>query len=403
VSKVILDCEIYDLDLDSKSYFDRQLSSHNDNRDDIPVEVIQHIKGSPESITVVLVGKKRKYLDLPTWMTEQLPDPRLPRPSIRQYLRWRQSEQLIRSQSIEQLNIVEDPDNQIDRFLCHCFNDAYGCYGKQARNSNLELQLKVAKQWEKQNRYKPEINVAFAIMAILLLNQHDETKDKAYNLSQNLGQRALRSLHVEVLYQQWLSRKDNRQRTENLWQRLHQLETEEHLFVPLKDTSSDAIEKFCDAAKMRADKEKEILPIANSLSAALGNLSSPLELDSYAIITTKIIDLYLTFNYESKIRKLQEYQAIKLQKILDLIDRNRFDIVLLESLDYKKEALSNNSIKNDWFSNIFSRENEKMDRISHLIEQIDDLYCLTDQTISFRGIIEKIKDKCQHINQILGE
>ncbi len=217
-TQAILDCEIYD-------HQRLQLGAI------LPVEVLSHIKGSTELITVVPVGKKRKHLDLPTWMTEKLPDPGQRRELIGKYLRWRHSQQLI----------SDDPRYRLERLLCHVFNNAYGTYGQTARNSAPERQLKVAKQWENENRYKPEINAAFAIMTILLLNKHEETKREAYKLTQNLGQRALRSLHVEVLYQRWLSIEDNRQRTDDLWQRLRQLDTDRHLYTPLKETSPDAI------------------------------------------------------------------------------------------------------------------------------------------------------------------
>ena len=122
---VFLDCKIYD---------DQRLEPG----DILPVEVVSHIKGDPELITVVPVGKKRKYLDLPSWMTGQLPEPGLRRKPIHKYLRWRQSEQLI------SLDGSSDP---LERLLCHYFNDAYGTiYGQKARNSDPERQLEVAKQ-----------------------------------------------------------------------------------------------------------------------------------------------------------------------------------------------------------------------------------------------------------------
>lgn len=377
-TQVILDCEIY-------------AHQRLQPGETLPVEVLWHIKGSPELITVVPVGKKRKYLDLPTWMTEKLPEPGLQRQSIRQYIRWRQSEQL-----------VNDPSNDLDRFLCHCFNDAYGItYGQTARNSDPESQLIVAKKWENQNRYKPEINAAFAIMAILLLNKHEETKREAYELTQNLGRRALRSLHIEVLYQQWLRIKDNRQRTDGLWRRLRQLETDEHLYIPLKETSPDAIRQFCNAVEMRSDTN--LLPIAKSLSAALGELSSTAELERHALITKNLINIYLTFHPRSRVKKLQNYHTNKLQEILKLIDQNKFDIMLLEPINSNVDNYSTDLEEIDLLAELFRQEYAEYDWKSWLLQQIDHLEELTYKAISLQENTKSLKQRFHQIYQILEE
>ena len=380
-TQVILDCEIYE---------DCQPLQPGET---LPVEVASHIKGSPELITVVPVGKKPKYLDLPTWMTKQLPELGELRQSIRPYFRWRKSEQYIVNSS-----------NSLDRLLCHYFNDAYGTtYGKTARNSDPKRQLEVAKQWEQQNRYKPEINAAFAIMEILLLNKHEETKVEAYQLTQNLGRRALRSLHIEVLYQRWLNNPDHRQRKDGLWQRLQELESEQHLYVPLKKNSPAAIRQFCNAVEMRSDKA--LLPIANSLSAALGELSSTVELEHHAWITKNLIDLYLTLHPKSRIKKLQKYHTDKLQEILKLIDQNRLDIMLLEPLHYHVQPhhYSKDLGKIDLWEELFPQEHIKADWKSWILQQIDHLDALTDNSISLGENINELKCRFRRINQIIEE
>jgi hypothetical protein len=377
-TQVILECEIYD-------------SQRLQPGETLPVEVLWHIKGRPELITVIPVGKKQKYLDLPTWMTEKLPEPGLERPSIRQYLKWRQSKQLI-----------NDLNNDLERFLCHCFNDAYGTTdGQTARNSDPEIQLRVAKEWEKENRYKPEINVVFGIMAILLLNKDEKTKREAYELTLNLGRRALRSLHIEVLYQQWLKIKDNRQRMDGLWRRLHQLETDQHLYIPLKETSPNAIRQFCNAVEMRFDPN--LLPIAKSLSAALGELSSIAELERHALITKNLINIYLTFHPRSRVKKLQNYHTNKLQEILKLIDQNRFDIMLLEPLNYNVDNYSTDSEESDLLAELFRQEYADYDWKSWRLQQINHLEQLTDKAISLQENTKSLKERFHIINQIVEE
>jgi hypothetical protein len=374
----ILDCEIYDL----------QRLKPNDT---LPVEVLSHIEDSLKLITVVPVGKKRKYLDLPSWMTRELPEPGQRRELIGKYLRWRRSQQLI----------SDDPSYPLERLLCHVFNDAYGTYGQKAQNCDSKLQLEVAKQWEKQNRYNPEINAVLAIMAILLLNKHEETKREAYTLTQNVGRRALRSLHIEVLYQRWLSIKDNRQRTDNLWQRLQQLDTDQHLYTPLKETSPDAIRQFCNAVEMTADAN--LLPIAKSLSAALGELSSTAELTSHALITKKLIVLYLTLHPRSRIEELQDYHINKLQEILKLIDQNGFDITLLEPLNHKFDYSSKVLGETDVLAELSFDKRAENDRKSWLFQQIDHLAELTEKYISLQKSTKNLKTRFHQIHQILGE
>lgn len=396
-TQVILECEIYDLECLQTG-------------ETLPVEVLSHIKGRLELITVVPVGKKRKSLDLPTWMTEKLPDPGLRRKSIKNYIRWRQIESLSKEKREKLIELISSGNSgePLDRLLCDVFNDAYGVlYGQTAQNSALAGQLEVAKLWEKQNRYKHEINAAFAIMAILLLHKHEETQFEAYKLAQNLGRRALRSLHIEVLYQRWLSIKDNRQRTDGLWRRLRQLETDQHLYIPLQESSPDAIRQFCNAVEMRGDTN--LLPIAKSLSAALGELSSIVELGDCALITKSLTDLYLSLHPKSRVGKLQDHNINKLRGILNLIEVNGFDIMFLESLDSNVDCGSTDLGEIDLIVELFPQEYAIYDwkswvlqQIEYLEELIDPLEKLIDRTISFQEKTQKLKDRFYQINKILG-
>lgn len=390
-TQVILDCEIYD----------RQRLQPGET---LPVEVLRHIKGSPELITVVPVGKKRKYLDLPTWMTKTLPEPGLRRLSIARYMRWRRMSPLGKEKCKELIEsiTIDKSSEPLDRLLCDVFNDAYGViYGQTSQNSAPVGQLEIAKLWYTQNRYKPEINAAFAIMAILLLNKHEDTKREAYKLTQNLGRRALRSLHIEVLYQRWLSIKDNRQRTDGLWQRLRQLETDQHLSIPLKETSPDAIRQFCNAIEMRADTN--LLPIAKGLSAALGELSSTVELCNHALITKKLTDICLTLHPISKVDKLQIYHTNKLQEILKLIDQNGFDIMLLEPLNYKEDKSYTETVKIDLIAELFPQKYPDYDLKNWVIQQIDHLDALIDKSSSLEEKTENLKNRFHRIYKILEQ
>ncbi|NET29888.1 hypothetical protein [Okeania sp. SIO1I7] len=370
-TQVILDCEIYDN------------NPRLQEGETVRVEVSLHIQGSPELITVVPVGKKRKSLDLPTWMTKKLPLPGEQRLLIRDYRRWRQSDQII----------SRDNDDQL---LCYWFNDAFGIYGKEPKDSDRERQLETAKNWEQKNRYQ-EIYAAFAIIAILLLNKHKKTKFEAYKLTQKLGQRALRSLHIEVIYQRWLS-SPNRELTSGLWQRLRAIEVQKHLEVPLKENSPDAIRQFCNAVEMRS--KSALLPIANSLSAALGELSNPLEIQEDTVITKELIALYHTLHPLSKIKELQNYHINKLQEILKRIDQGEHDIMLLEPLNYETDNYSEDSGGIDLLAELFPPDQGEIDWKNWILEEIGQLDDLTEKYTLLEGKINKLKAGFQRINII---
>jgi len=382
-TQVILDLEIYD-------------HQRLEQEELIPVEVARHIKGAPDLITVVPVGKKQKFLDLPTWMIEELPEPGQRRKALRNYILWRR---------IEQLDLTSDHANSLDRLLCHAYNDAYGTYGQVAKDCHPEFQLKVAEAWEEENRYKLEINVAYAIMTILLLEKNG-ARNQACKLTQNLGRRALRSMHVEVLYQKWLAITDNRQRDDDLWRRLRQLEADKHLRAPLEEKSIIAIRQFCNAVELRNDSE-ELLSISKGLSAALGELSSIAVFDNYAEVTKSLIDIYRTLPSTQSFSRLwlHESQINKLLAVLRRIDQYGLDITLLEPLDYKEypTKYQNKSTHYRYLINLLPLDQIKLDKKSKTLMQIIILDDLIEKSINFGENIKQIQDGFQRLRKILKE
>lgn len=385
-TQAILSCEIYN---DQLLY----------PGDTLSVEVVSHIKGRPELITVAPVGTKRKYLDLPKWMTQTLPEPGDQRRGISDYIRWRK-----RSPIVREYNTFTERDNireGLNKLLCSYFNDAYGTLNKQdgLNAESPEKQMQIAQLWEQQNRYKSEVYAAFPIMAILLLHQHEETKHQAYKLALNLGQRALRSLHIEILYEKWLRRADDRKRGYGLWQRLEQLYSEGHFSVPLQSESSDAIKQFCNSAEMKDDQN--ILPIAQSLSVALGDEASSIEkLSNPSSVTMQLINLYLTLHPDSKIKLLQVYHIQKLKEILVQIDNRKLDIMLLEPLEQQK-IIDSHSVKSleeiDLLSELFPQSNEE-DWFSWKLQQVSHLDDLTEQSILLQQRVSSLSNRVSSLN-----
>jgi hypothetical protein len=182
---------------------------------------------------------------------------------------------------------------------------------------------------------------------------------------------------------------------------LRQLEIDEHLYIPLKETSAAAIRQFCNAVEMRWDTN--LLPIAKSLSAALGELPSILELERHALLTKRLIDIYLTLHPSSKIKELPKSHTRKLQEVLKLIDDNKYDIVLLEPLNSKLDDYCPDLEEIDVLAEIFPQKNAEYDLTSWILQQVDHLEELTDQSILFIENTRSIKERFQQIKLNLGE
>ncbi len=154
---------------------------------------------------------------------------------------------------------------------------------------------------------------------------------------------------------------------------------------------------------MRSDTN--LLPIAKSLSAALGELSSTAELDSHAWITKKLIDLYLTLHPRSRMEKLQKYHTNNLQEILKLIDQNGFDIMLLEPLNYnyKVDDYSTDLGEIDLLSELFPQIQVEADWKSWILQQIDYLEYLNNKSCLIQENTKKLKNRFHQIHHILGD
>ncbi|MUG94195.1 hypothetical protein F7734_18100 [Scytonema sp. UIC 10036] len=338
-TKVILECETYD----------NENLNTNDQNKEILVEVVRRISGKQKSLTVVPSGKKRQALDLPQWMTKAFPKPGEYSQEFANFLQWRQA---------PSHKPVSHEASNLDKLLCYAYYDAYEAPQSQ-QDRYPRFQAAVAKSWVKKNYSEPEINLTFGIMAILLLYKNGnrkqsqqlerlrlrkatevekftaECQELAFDMTQNIGRRSLRSLHVEVLYQNWVSMKDNRERTDDLWQRLQQIDRY------LSDRENlekiiGAIRQLCDAVKLRnEDSIKDILPIADGLSAALGEILVFSTLDADAEITKELINIYHTLPLTKSSFKLPLLPSHidKLSQILNRISANKLDITLLEPLE----------------------------------------------------------------------
>ncbi len=333
-TKVILECETYD---------DEILSG------EILVEVIRRSQ-EQKSIAVVPAGKKRQSLDLPQWMTNSLPNPGEQRQEFNNYLKWCHEEKDKKPNLNDEKNLA--------RLLCYVYYDAFDV----EKDKYPRFQLEVAKAWIEKNLSAPEINVALALMAILVLQKNNNRKEDelierlkfhrsevkivvrenqklACQMTQNLGQRALRSMHVEVLQQNWLNN-NNRNRRYGIWQRLQQIDSELRSRQKVEKLIG-TIRQFCDAVELRSN-ETDILSISDGLSAALGELSSISTLTSTnAEVTQKLIQIYRTLPITQSGYQvpLTDWHINRIHELFQLISVNKLDITLLEPLEVYKSQV----------------------------------------------------------------
>jgi hypothetical protein len=311
----------------------------------VRVEVIQRKSSIPYSIVTYPFGKKPQSLDIPDWMGGDLPAPPQARKAIVNYLKWR-SERCSLSEWLD-IELSKVDDNEIlNRILC-CAYDT-----EELNPGYLKLKVNVARRWMRLNMPRTEINLPYALMAILLLHNSSripeqelstqlELRDlrivrsfvadwrgEASKMVQNLGRRALRSTHVEVLAQQWLLNTDNRSRDYDLWQRLQK--TIRLLKLPEGVESLNSIRQFCYAVELRNKEDLKV--IADGLLSTLGELPHLSNFYGEAPITLALIRIYRTMPRSKHQLWLQESHIKELTNLLSLITYNALDITLLDPL-----------------------------------------------------------------------
>jgi hypothetical protein len=88
---------------------------------------------------------------------------------------------------------------------------------------------------------------------------------------------------------------------------------------------------------------------------------------------------------------------------LKLIDQNRFDVMLLEPLNYNVDNSSTDLDKIDLLAELFKQEYAEYDWKSWLLQQIDHLEELTYKAISLQENTKSLKERFYQIYQILEE
>ncbi len=319
----------------------------------ILVEVIRRSlgPGSQPMITAVLVGKKRYFLDLPAWMVDGRREPKTLRSEFKDYLGWLDEPPVIQGSG----NIQSLTDRQLHRGLCHAWR--LRPEGPSALAVTL-CQIRLANEWLHRFLSMAEMDLCYALISILLLQKTAERgaaeiaalqpdlsegevrsflrswRKQAFEAFQNLGQRALRSTHVEVLWRDWLRPEVEPSRVGDLRNRLGELE--QCLRPSLDLAQLRAFQQYFHAVELRESLPgyRNLVPLSDALRRATGDLERTDTLLERADILRVLIEIYrsLPAGRSGEHPDLLGSHVRELERLLRKINNQRIDITLLEPL-----------------------------------------------------------------------
>lgn len=296
--------------------------------DELTVEVDRRTL-HPRSLVAVKAGERTLTLDLPNWMIRSDIEQSFESDAHRLFREW------LASPVYEQppANVADLSDESLARALCA----AYGHHERTGRA--IVGHARVATTWVERNLRREEVYAPFALMALLVLSrasEHGPTDGErswgrlrtlwravAAQIARDVGQRALRSGHVEVLATHWLGARDLRERREGLWKRLNGLV--ELLPGPHNDDKLRVLRQFCEAVDLR-DRAEHYL-ISDALFAAVGNLDRQDHLLPAAVVCGRLVTLARMLPRGEM--PLIEPQRRQYAELLDMMIAGNRDIVLL--------------------------------------------------------------------------
>jgi hypothetical protein len=302
-SRVILMCQLY-----GRSELDEPTNS---------VEVILR-STEPPAIVVAPPGSKPSAFDLPVWM---MTGDQIHRQEVQDYQTWRAE-----PPDLAELRLASEPARLaqlgvrgLQRLMCHLMN--------LEEPPPPQLAHEVVRTWWRLQKAQPELFAPYLIMATLLLRELGEgAAVEAVECAQELGQRALRSMHAEVV----ASFLAQREAGDDLAARFEH--TRRNLARPDPRSPADDIRQFCRAVDLRG--VRHLRPLAASLTAALGETSAFEPIRNGAAVTGALATLHAVFGtvppgYSVGLTPAQEQM---LRNALERINRNNLDIVLLDPL-----------------------------------------------------------------------
>lgn len=330
----------------------------------ILAEVVRRIFTTPPQLVVVPLGKKRYRLDLPRWMQAPLPAPQNTyRPEVERYLANRRNqEQPWREGS---LNLNTADDEMLELRLCQAYNLLAPPLAERRSPVDYRFQAEAAMLWYRRSQQRSEIFAAYGLIALLLLDNISQMSNldiqQVNNISANeagfllrnyqhytrellqqLGKRALRSMHSEVIANSWLLNQRIRQWLNSaasidpaagLWRRLKAAQS--NLQAPQNINQFRGLRQLYYSVDLRQEQTyyNDIFPIADAILASTGAyppLARHLR-EETAHVTLTLARLGRGFPPGSELFIHPLYRE-KLRRLLHRITAQALDVVLLEPL-----------------------------------------------------------------------
>ena len=315
------------------------------------------------TLTVTPIGRKRRRLDLPALLTKDLPPAEHPSPTPS----WRTPsapEEI--ADSIRHCRWKDVGADGLSQLLCDYYWRFQAARPGEPTPEECRAQAEVAWRWVERNAMQVELPLREALTAVVLLDDlswRDRLLARAYpelredrrrelaeswrgragKMAANLGQRALRSLHCEVLTREWAQNMFNRGRNErhSLWLRMQQLDASLRAEPPLEEEAIAPIRQLIYAVELR--DSRELRPLSRSLASALGELTPeqvpllPELLDEQAAeYCLSLGDIYRTLlpapGAPNAPLWLREGQRDHLHHLLEQLIAQQIELTLLDSL-----------------------------------------------------------------------
>jgi hypothetical protein len=338
----------------AESYNSKVLLLLETNADDIgervviPSEVIVRNENQPKSVIVTLLGKRPYNIDLPYWINE-LRGSGKNRSEMNDYLEWRRATTPF--SDFLNVAVADADDNVLKEILCRAYDTL------EKDELYCQKQVEVALNWIKRAEFSKEVFLPYSIMAILILHKFSSQPIKkvvnlfnttnqddirgitkswnwdALSATIDIGQRALRSSHIETLGERWFFNRREFQPRDLIGLHYRLDKMIKYIKHPLDIKRLRFIKQFCYAIEIREVKEMKY--ISKALLASLGELEdiTMLQESTENKIVLSLIDIYKSIPIKTS--RLDPFIGKRLKDLLNKITRNGTDITLLDKLPIK--------------------------------------------------------------------
>lgn len=318
---ILLECAVFDEGVELKP------------NDQLTAEVIRRVEDTPRRIVVTpLNGTKPYRLDLPDWMLDRAGEADQPRQELMDYRRWMRAYSFPWPPPAD-LVLSNISLEELQEWLCYAYLD------DDRSRASQERKAEIAEEWFRRSADSPALFAAYPLIAALLLYQASRNqaglgkrqiawREQAGAIVLLTGRRALRSLHVDVLANRWLSKSES-VNSDKAWRRLRYMGR--HLQNPATREGILALRRFYRSVELR--EQEQLLPVAHAIAAATGELSELNQLSKSAEWVMSLIGIIRKLPQGAGLRTLlNDRIARELDELVGAINIGGVDVTLLDPL-----------------------------------------------------------------------